>query len=276
MALLGPYRGYNTSVDASISNVFATAAMRFGHTLVRSELIRQLLRSGGGGKNRTAGEPKMKMRKLFFASHLLYEANLGDTVLAGLMATPLKKPMPEQAISAELTEHLFERSREAPLDLASINIQRGRDHALPGYNDWRAFCGLRRADNFEQLAGEIRNAAIREKLARLYGHPDNVDLWVGGILEDVASEDAKVGPTFRCLLVEQFRRLRDGDRHWYEAEGIFSRAQLAELKKTSLSEIICENSDGAIKEVPTQAFTLSQNQPMVKCSALPKLDLQKW
>lgn len=158
----------------------------------------------------------------------------------------------------------------------SINIQRGRDHALPSYNDWRVFCGLRRADNFEQMASEIGSAAIRDKLARLYTHPDNVDLWVGGILEEVASEDAKVGPTFRCLLVEQFRRLRDGDRHWYEAPGIFTRAQLAELRKSSLAEIICANSDGGIKEVPRQAFTLSQNQPLVNCSALPKLDLRKW
>lgn len=39
----------------------------------------------------------------------------------------------------------------------------------------------------------------------------NVDAWVGGMAEDPL-DGAKVGPTFRCLLVEQFGRLRDGDR----------------------------------------------------------------
>ena len=45
----------------------------------------------------------------------------------------------------------------------------------------------------------------------MYGHPANVDLWVGGVLEDMVV-GGKVGPTFRCILVDQFRRLRDGDR----------------------------------------------------------------
>jgi Animal haem peroxidase len=42
-------------------------------------------------------------------------------------------------------------------------------------------------------------------------------------------DEAKVGPTFRCLLVDQFRRLRDGDRFWYENPGVFKPDQLAQI-----------------------------------------------
>ncbi len=52
---------------------------------------------------------------------------------------------------------------------------------------------------------------VRLKLAAVYGHPKNVDAWVGGLLEKVVP-GGRVGRTVRCLLVEQFKRLRDGDR----------------------------------------------------------------
>lgn len=47
----------------------------------------------------------------------------------------------------------------------------------------------------------------------MYTHVDNIDLWVGGVAEQPLTEDSRVGPTFRCILIDQFRRLRDGDRY---------------------------------------------------------------
>lgn len=73
---------------------------------------------------------------------------------------------------------------------------------------------------FEDLAGEISDYDVRKKLETLYGHPDNIDVFVGGILEDPVP-GGRVGPLFKCLLLEQFRTLRDGDRFWWVFKRFF-------------------------------------------------------
>ena len=40
MEMLGEYKGYDPNVNPSISNVFATAALRFGHTIINPVLHR--------------------------------------------------------------------------------------------------------------------------------------------------------------------------------------------------------------------------------------------
>lgn len=86
-----------------------------------------------------------------------------------------------------------------------------------------------------------------EKLASVYAHPDDVDLWIGGLVES-AREDALVGPTFGDILADQFSKFRQGDRYFYEHSpeinpGAFTVEQLAEIKKTSVARWICDNSD---------------------------------
>jgi len=45
------------------------------------------------------------------------------------------------------------------MDLVSLNIQRGRDHGLPGYNEFRRVCGLKRINSFNELAQVTQNGS---------------------------------------------------------------------------------------------------------------------
>ena len=90
-------------------------------------------------------------------------------------------------------------------------------------------------------------------------------------------EGAKVGPTFRCLLVEQFRRLRDGDRFWYENPGVFKPEQLTQIKQSTLGRVICDSSDN-IQEITKDVFRLplKDQSSYFSCEEIPKVELRFW
>ena len=74
-----------------------------------------------------------------------------------------------------------------------------------------------------------------ERLALLYAHVDDVDLFVGGISETPVP-GAVLGPTFRCLIGDQFKRLQSGDRFYYDnarSPYVFSPAQLQQVEQHS-------------------------------------------
>ena len=61
----------------------------------------------------------------------------------------------------DITNHLFEsKSGKGGLDLVSLNIQRGRDHGLPGYNAYREICQIGKARDFDDLTDYMNQGII--------------------------------------------------------------------------------------------------------------------
>ncbi|XP_013398080.1 peroxidasin isoform X2 [Lingula anatina] len=269
MEMLGPYTGYDPNVDASVTNDFTTSALRVGHTMVNPIIYRF------DANYTEIPQGHLPLHKAFFAPFRLVEEGGVDPILRGLIGTPAKKLTSDGILNLELTEKLFKLAHEVALDLAAINIQRGRDHGLPSYNEYRKMCNLTEASAFSDLRNEIRSPELRRKLQEVYGHPGNIDVWVGGVSEDPV-DGAKMGPTFLCILVEQFRRLRAGDRFWYENPGVFKPAQLVQIKQTSLARTLCDNGDN-IDSVPEDVF-IQEVFPsgFKKCSKINGMDLKLW
>ena len=122
------------------------------------------------------------------------------------------------------------------LDLAALNIQRGRDHGLADYNATRVAYGLEPVDSFDDITS---NEDLQAALEQVYGDVDNIDLWVGGLAEDHVS-GSSVGELVQAIVADQFARLRDGDRFWYEK--LYSGRELNQLRNTKLSDIIERNT----------------------------------
>jgi peroxidase len=144
-----------------------------------------------------------------------------------------------------------------------------------GYNTYRKFCKLENAKTFDDTLNEIQDPENRRVLKELYDDdPNLVELWVAGIAE-TPSDGGVVGPTLRCVVGEQFRRARDGDRFFYENKGIFSPRQVQEIKKTSISRIFCDNLK-EIVSIQKNAFRSSINQPRPSCAEIPTMSLCAW
>ncbi|UYV75020.1 hypothetical protein LAZ67_12002124 [Cordylochernes scorpioides] len=379
----GYYEGYSPKINAGIRAGFQSAAYRFGHSLLPDATER-------------FNKFHEKLEAIRLSSQLLqpydlYRPGIIDSFMLGLVNQEAYRMDTE--ITTEVTNHLFEKPGDRfGLDLAAINMQRAREHGLPGYNRYREYCGLHRFRHFHDMVGVMPNKTIH-RYAKMYkyvilawflqhGTPtpirlslvymnvktiwiphflnlnqklnrirvskallkryeeegdhfldqivtgdeswcyhydpstkrasmewkrgdsprpkksglnvrptvcgrvvDDVDLWSAGIAE-YPLPGALVGPTFACLIAEQFANIRRGDRFWYENPGwpssftpeqpldslshmpICSKTilklsltwlsvpeQLQEIRKARLGRILCDVSD----DIMTVQFNAMQS-----------------
>jgi hypothetical protein len=223
---LSPYNGYKPHVNAGIANVFSTAAYRLGHSMLTSRL--QL----------GNGERTLLLRDAFFNPRWVIYNGI-EPFLAGRAAQVM------QAVDTRIIEDVRSFLFGAPppvgeklLDLAALNIQRGRDHGLPDYNSCRKAYGLSGVVCFSDIT---RHNGLQDKLEYLYQDVDHIDPWIGALAEDPVGA-GNVGEFIVAVLKDQFERLRDGDRFWFEIDDGLSSARKAEIAATRLADVIRRNT----------------------------------
>ena len=226
---LPPYTGYKANLNPSIYNEFSAAAFRLGHSMLNE----RLLRLDASGQEIAGGH--VDLSAAFFTAPMFLQSETDiDPILRGL-ATQTHQALDHRIVD-DLRNFLFGAPGDGGLDLASLNIQRGRDHGLPDYNSVRVAMGLPALTAFDQISS---NPATVNALSSTYDTVDDIDLWVGGLSEDPVG-NSQLGPLFQRIIVRQFTELRDGDRFWYEID--LEPSELDRVRGTTLARIIRRNT----------------------------------
>ena len=227
---LPTYSGYHSEINPQISNVFSAAAFRMGHTLVNSNVLRLM----PGGEEIPAGS--MLLKDAFFNPKAISLAGGIEPYLRG-MASQVQQKLDCRVID-DVRNFLFGGPSSGGMDLAAININRGRERGLTDFNSVRGDIGLPRLKDFSEITKDV---PTRMHLMEIYTDIDNIDPWVGMLAEDYMP-GAIMGSTLMTIIEQQFQRLRDGDRFYYEADRAFTEEEKKEIASTTMRDIIMRNT----------------------------------
>jgi hypothetical protein len=262
--LIGPYAPpttstYDPNVNSTVLTEFSTALFRVGHTMLSPQLMRMQ------NDDTEAPGGNMPLRDSFFKPQNLAGPNELEYFLKGLASEEQQDV--DMHMVDDVRNFLFGEPIPGGFDLATLNIQRGRDHGIPDYNTVRVAFGLPAVASFADISSD---PAVQAGLQALYGDVNNIDAWVGALSEDHAP-GAAVGELIATGLAEQFRLTRDGDRFWFTRDADFSPAELAWLSSVQLSDIIRLNT--GITNLQDNVFAMSVPEPSTFAMVLPLLGL---
>lgn len=200
---------YNAATDPAVTQSFAHALFRFGHSMNSPQI---LLVNDDDTLERT-----LSLKEGFWNPNFLVDdpSNV-DRLLKGLAVQTAEEN--DLHVVDELRNFMFGRPGAGGLDLLALDIQRGRDHGLPGYVETMvSYLGAAgRKTTVDQITSDPEVQAVLTELYQLDADPKNIekiDLFVGALAEDHIA--GSLGLSMKTVIGTQFTRLRDGDRLFY-------------------------------------------------------------
>jgi len=239
---------YDKKVNPTISNSFATAAFRFGHTLIQG--TGNMFSSLDG---RSLGSYQLRYNYHNTSLYLQGNGETFENIVTGHTRQPCQKY--DRYVTEDLTNFLFaeQHGLKFGTDLMARNIARGRDHGLPGYNKFRQICNMSLITSMKRTPPEF-NPEKWARLTALYTRPDDIDLWTAALSENHLS-DGVVGPTFGCIIAQQFNRLKFGDRFFFTTEGesgSLTSKEFRFVRSMRMRNLLCKNT--SIRNLQANVF----------------------
>ncbi|MGW4211632.1 peroxidase family protein [Lentzea sp. NPDC004789] len=287
---LAPYRGYRPDVRTSLANEFATVGYR-SHSMVRGDFEvvtntsryspQQLdaLRAKGMSVTVTGDQVELGIppRLLPFNPDLVDDVQIGP-LLQSFGRQPENRNdevVDEDALRSIvfLIPGCVPRCLTAVVDVAALDVERGRDHGIAAYNDLRRAYGLAPKPSFRAITGEatesfpadpeltpgdeindpnsldhvrpgVRRTTTAARLKAIYGDVSGLDAIVG-MMAEPRLPGGEFGELQHAIWKKQFEALRDGDRFFHANDPALRiiRARYGVDYRRSLGDVIAANTD---------------------------------
>ncbi|XP_047244662.1 dual oxidase 2 [Girardinichthys multiradiatus] len=261
---LPPYPGYQKFVDPGISPEFQAAAIRFGITMAppgvymrnRTCHFRESINIDG------STSPAMRLCNSFWKRQ---SANLKisqdvDELLMGMASQIAEKE--DNIVVEDLRDYMYGPLRFSRTDLVALTIQRGRDFGLQSYTETRRALDLPPVKTFEEINPELSsiNPQLLRDVAELYGGDIlKLELFPGGLLE---STDGP-GPVFSAIILDQFERIRNGDRFWFENKqnGLFTDEEIQTICNVTYRDVLIAVTCAEPTDLQSNVFLWMNGDP---------------
>ena len=301
--VINVFNGYNAELDGAIVSEFADVVYRFGHSMMGESVDRFDQNFEVIGSNGVRGMDQEQV-SLFEAFLNPVEWTKLDGADGGMTqaeaAAAVARGMTRQ-VGQEIDEFVVSDLRNrlvgVPLDLAVLNIARGRERGVPSLNNAREefFSGsndsaIKPYANWCDFALNLRNPASIVNVIAAYGThssitsattseakrdaawdlvmggagaPDDrldflnargeyagdtnlgglneVDFWVGGLLEKTMPFGGMLGTTFNFVFEVQMEKLQDTDRFYYLTR-LANLNLTAQMENNKFAEMIHRNT----------------------------------
>ncbi|XP_077298120.1 dual oxidase [Arctopsyche grandis] len=252
------YDGYASDVHPGVSHIFAAAAFRFGHTLIPPGIYR---RDGKCHFRETPmGHKAIRLCSTWWDSNDIITETSIEEFLLGMSSQISEKE--DTVLCSDVRDKLFGPMEFTRRDLGALNIMRGRDNGLPDYNTARTYFKLPKRKTWEEINPKLfeSNPDLLKMITTAYNdNIDDIDVYIGGMLESYGSP----GELFTAVILEQFKRIRDADRFWFENadNGIFTLEEIDEIRKITLWDVIVNSTGINPNEIQNDVFFWKNGDP---------------
>ncbi|XP_053449568.1 dual oxidase 1 isoform X3 [Nycticebus coucang] len=235
------YTGYKPFLDPSISPEFVVASEQFLSTMVPPGVYMRNSSchfQGVINQNSSVFRAFRVCNSYWNREHPnLQSAKDVDALLLGMASQIAERE--DHVVVEDVRDFWPGPLKFSRTDHLASCLQRGRDLGLPSYTKAREALGLPPITRWQDINPELTRSdgTVLKAIAVLYNQDlSRLELLPGGLLESHGDP----GPLFSTIVLNQFVRLRDGDRYWFEntKNGLFSEQEIAEIRNTSLWDVL--------------------------------------